>query len=501
MVTIIPLYFAIPLLAAFLIPVIGKFARTFAWLFTTVVSFALFVVALYGVTAVQGASMIVYKMGNWAPPLGIVMVLDAFSAFMALVISIVVFAGALFSYRYLTHYTGQWKFYTLYMLITAGMMGVVLTGDLFNMFVFLEIAAISSYALVAFGVEAEELEASFKYMVMGEIGGLTLLLAIALIYARTSTLNLADVSNGLQLAGQTTFFWTVLALMLFAFSIKAAFVPFHSWLPDAHPAAPAPVSSLLSGIFIKVLGIYTTARMVFNIFGLSRASAPMFFNILIVLGLLSIAVAGLTAVNQKDYKRLLGYSSVSQIGYIMLGFGIGNYYGVAGAIFYILAHALAKSLLFLTSGSVVHATGTRDLTKLAGLGEKMPTTAWSFRFGGMSLIGIPPLVGFWAKFWIILGALKADMLWLAIVAIVLSGLTLYYYLKIENSVFLKKGKVAAKPAPFTMRIAMVFLVVLIVILGIGFQQVIDFVVGPAANALLRGLEYASLVFGSATTGL
>lgn len=500
MVTIIPLYFALPLLAAFLIPVIGKFAKTFTWLFTTAVSFLLFVIALYGVAAMQGVSMIVYKMGNWAPPLGIVMVLDAFSAFMALVIAIVVFTGALFSYRYLDHYTGQWKFYTLYMLITAGMMGVVLTGDLFNMFVFLEIAAISSYALVAFGVEAEELEASFKYMVMGEIGGLTLLLAIALIYAKTSTLNLADVSNGLQIVGRTTYFWTVLGLMLFAFSIKAAFVPFHSWLPDAHPSAPAPVSSLLSGVFIKVLGIYTTARMVFNIFGLSRATAPMFFDILIVLGLLSITVAGLTALNQKDYKRLLGYSSVSQIGYIMLGFGIGNYYGVAGAIFFILAHALAKSLLFLTSGSVVHATGTRDLTKLAGLGEKMPTTAWSFRFGGMSLIGIPPLVGFWAKFWIILGALKAGMLWLAVVAILLSGLTLYYYLKIENGVFLKKGKIDAKPAPFTMRIAMVFLVVLIVLLGLGFQQVIDFIVGPAANALLRGLEYAPLVFGSITTG-
>ncbi|MBE0431946.1 NADH/ubiquinone/plastoquinone (complex I) [candidate division WOR-3 bacterium] len=500
MVTIIPLYFAIPLLAAFLIPVIGKFAKTFTWLFTTAVSFALFVIALYGVAAVQEFPLIVCKMGRWAPPLGIVMVLDAFSAFMALVISIVVFAGALFSYRYLSHYTGQWKFYTLYMLITAGMMGVVLTGDLFNMFVFLEIAAISSYALVAFGVDAEELEASFKYMVMGEIGGLTFLLAIALIYARTSTLNLADISNVMQMFGQTTFFWTVLGLMLFAFSIKAAFVPFHSWLPDAHPAAPAPVSSLLSGIFIKVLGIYTTARMVFNVFGLSRANAPMFFNILIVLGLLSITFAGLTALNQKDYKRLLGYSSVSQIGYIMLGFGIGNYYGVAGAIFFILAHALAKGLLFLTSGAVVHATGTRDLNKLAGLGEKMPTTAWSFRFGGLSLIGIPPLVGFWAKFWIILGALKAGMLWLAITAIVLSGLTLYYYLKIENSVFLKKGKVDAKPAPFTMRIAMVFLVVLIVVLGLGFQQVIDFVVGPAANALLRGLEYSQLVFGYVTTG-
>ncbi len=495
----IPMFFALPLISAFLIPILGKIYKPLVWIVSTVVSFVLFILALYGIAVTQQLPMIVYKMGNWPPPLGIVMAFDSFSALMVLVISIIVFAGSLFSLRYMSHYTGQWKFYTLYMLITAGMMGVSITGDLFNMFVFLEIAAISSYALVAFGVDAEELEASFKYIVMGEIGGLTFLLAIALIYAKTSTLNLADISNSLQVVRHTTFFWMTLGMMLFAFSIKAALVPFHSWLPDAHPAAPAPISSLLSGIFIKVLGIYTTARIVFNVFGLTRASDPQFFNILIGLGLLSISFAGLTALNQKDYKRLLGFSSVSQIGYIMLGFGIGNYYGVAGAIFFILAHALAKGLLFLTSGSVVHVTGTRDLDKLAGLGEKMPTTAWSFRFGGLSLIGLPPLAGFFAKLLIIIGAIKAGFIWLAIIAILLSALTLAYLLKIESSVFMKKGKINAKGAPFTMRIAMVFLVVLIVLVGIGFQPIIDFVVGPAAHALLRGLEYSHLVFGSFTT--
>jgi len=497
-VSFIPLFFALPLVSAFFIPILGKIYRPLVWIVSTVVSFILFILALYGTAVTQEIPMIVYKMGNWPPPLGIVMAFDSFSALMVLVISIIVFSGSLFSLRYMSHYTGQWKFYTLYMLITAGMMGVSITGDLFNMFVFLEIAAISSYALVAFGVDAEELEASFKYMVMGEIGGLTFLLTIALIYAKTSTLNLADISNSLQMIRGSTFFWTILGMLLFAFSIKAALVPFHSWLPDAHPAAPAPISSLLSGIFIKVLGLYTTARIVFNVFGLSRATDPLFFNILVGLGLLSIAFAGLTALNQGDYKRLLGFSSVSQIGYIMLGLGIGNYYGVAGALFFILAHALGKGLLFLTSGSVVHATGTRDLKKLAGLGERMSTTAWSFRFGALSLIGIPPLVGFFAKFFIIIGAAQAGFLWIAIVAILLSILTLAYLLKIENSVFMKKGKIEAKAAPFTMRIAMVFLVVLIVVIGIGFQPVMDFIVGPAAHALLKGLEYSHLVFSSFT---
>lgn len=490
----IPLLFVLPLVTAFFIPILGKIFKPLVWIVSTLISFVLFILAMYGLIVTQQIPMIVYKMGNWPPPLGIVMAFDSFSALMVLIISIIAFTSSLFSYRFLSRYTGQWKFYTLFMLMIAGMMGICITGDLFNMFVFLEIAAISSYALVAFGVDAEELEASFKYMVMGEIGGLTFLLAIALLYAKTSTLNLADISNSLQIIGHTTFFWMILGMMMFAFLIKAGMVPFHSWLPDAYPAAPAPISSLLAGICTKVFGIYTLARIVFNVFGLTRTNDPMFFNILIGLGLLSIIFAGLTALNQKDYKRLLAYSSISQVGYIMLGFGIGNYYGVVGAIFYILAHGLAKGLLFLTSGSVVYATGTRDLQKLAGLGERMATTAWSYRLGALSLVGIPPLVGFFAKLFIIMGAIKSGFLWIAIVAVLMSVLTLAYLLKIENNVFMKKAKSEVKASPFTMRIGMVFLVVLIVILGIGFQPIIEFIIGPAAQALLRGTEYAQLVF-------
>ncbi len=490
----IPLFIALPLFSAFLIPILGKIYKPLVWLLSTAVAFVLFVLALYGVAVSQEISMVVYKMGNWPPPLGIVMAYDSFSAFMVLVISIIVFACSMFSLRFLSTYTGNWKFYTLLMLMTAGMMGIVITGDLFNMFVFLEIAALSSYALVAFGLKGEQLEASFKYIVMGEIAGLIFLLTIALIYAKTSTLNLADISTALQFAKNTTFFWMTLGMLLFAFSIKAALVPFHSWLLDAYPAAPAPISSLLAGICTKVFGIYTSARIIFNIFGLSRANDPLFFNFLIGLGLLSIIFAGVTAFSQNDYKRLLAYSSISQVGFILLGFGIGNYYGVLGAILFILAHSLAKGLLFLTSGSVVHSAGTTDIKKLSGLGERMSTTAWSFRIGALSVIGMPPLIGFFAKLFIIIGAIKAGFLWIAIAAGVLSLLSLGYLLRIENNVFMKKGKSEAKPAPFTMRVAMVLLVVLIVLVGVGYQTIVDYIAGPAAHALLRGLEYSHMVF-------
>ncbi|MGQ9664868.1 MAG: complex I subunit 5 family protein [bacterium] len=491
----LPLLIALPLLAAFLIPLLSKLWKPFAPIIGNIIPFVLFILALYGIAIIQATPMVVYKFGNWPPPIGIVFGFDAFSAFMVLVISIVVFTGALFAINYLKHYTGQWKFWTLYMLITAGLMGISVTGDLFNMFVWIEISAIASYALVSFGIEREELEAALKYMVMGEIAGMTLLLTIALIYARTSTLNLADIGNSLQEIKNTTFYWSILGLLIFAFSVKAALVPFHFWLPDAHPSAPAPISSLLSGIFIKVLGIYTSARLIFNIFGLRRENAPFFFNILIGIGLLSIIFAGITALSQNDYKRLLGYSTVSQVGYVMLGLGIGNFYGVAGAILFILAHGVAKALLFLTSGSIVYATGERDIKKLGGLGEAMPTTAWSFRIGALSLIGLPPFVGFFAKFLIALGAIKQGFLWLAIVAIGFSGVTLGYLLKIENNVYLKKNSSQAKESPFLMRVAMVLLVILVLLLGIGFKPLMDLVIQPATDALLRGTEYINLIFG------
>ncbi|MGQ9534416.1 MAG: complex I subunit 5 family protein [bacterium] len=491
----LPLLIALPLLAAFLIPLLSKLWKPFAPIIGNIIPFVLFILALYGIAIIQATPMVVHKFGNWPPPIGIVFGFDAFSAFMVLVISIVVFTGALFAINYLKHYTGQWKFWTLYMLITAGLMGISVTGDLFNMFVWIEISAIASYALVSFGIEREELEAALKYMVMGEIAGMTLLLTIALIYARTSTLNLADIGNSLQEIKNTTFYWSILGLLIFAFSVKAALVPFHFWLPDAHPSAPAPISSLLSGIFIKVLGIYTSARLIFNIFGLRRENAPFFFNILIGIGLLSIIFAGITALSQNDYKRLLGYSTVSQVGYVMLGLGIGNFYGVAGAILFILAHGVAKALLFLTSGSIVYATGERDIKKLGGLGEAMPTTAWSFRIGALSLIGLPPFVGFFAKFIIALGAIKQGFLWLAIVAIGFSGVTLGYLLKIENNVYLKKNNSQAKESPFLMRVAMVLLVLLVLLLGIGFKPLMDLVIQPATDALLRGTEYINLIFG------
>jgi multicomponent Na+:H+ antiporter subunit D len=495
----LPLFVAIPMGSAFLIPLFAKLWQRSADLIANAACAVLAGLSVFGAFYLFADSQVfVYRMGGWASTLGITLAYDHLTALVALAVNVVALAALLFSVRYLDRYTGRWKFYTLFMLILAGLNGVAVTGDIFNLFVFIEISAVSSYALVAFGTDFDELEAGFKYMVIGEIGGTAILLAIALLYARASSLNMAVVSQIMAGAGHTPLFWVIVAAFLIGFAVKMAMVPFHSWLPDAHPSAPAPVSALLSGVFIKVLGVYAMSRVMFNVFGLSRENAAPFFNLLLAFGVLSIVAGGLLAYAQKDYKRLLAYSSISQVGYILIGLGIGNYWGIAGALFHVLAHALGKSLLFLTAGSVEHATGSRDLGRLSGLERKMPVTTWSYLLGSLSLAGVPPFAGFFSKFIIIVGALAARMYWLAILAALFSTVTLGYLAKVANAVFFvrrDREPTPAREAPGAMLVAMLALVVLILAAGIGFRPVLDRLVGPAAETLMQGLGYARAILG------
>lgn len=492
---ILVLLIAVPLGGAFLVPILSKLWKRLAEIVGGLSVAAVLALTVYLIISFKPGSMLVYNFGRWPIPLGIVFAVDSLGILMLLVISVLVFFAYLFALKYMDHFTGTWKFYTLLLLMLVGMNGVAMTGDLFNMFVFIEISSIASYALVAFGTEPEELEAGFKYMVMGEIASLMILLAIAFIYAATSTLNLADISRMLATMNRSVGFYFVFILLLFGFSVKAALVPFHSWLPDAHPSAPAPVSALLSGVFIKVLGVYAIARLVFNVYGFTRSSYPQVFDAMIVLGLASIIIGSLLALNQNDYKRLLAYSSISQIGYIIFGFGIGNEFALIGALAHILSHALGKGVLFLTSGSVVYRTGERDITKFpGGLGKQMPWTSLAYSAGGLSVAGMPPFLGFFSKLFIILGALAAGMIPGAIIASLFAVVTLGYLLKITNHVFWgKEGIKGIKESPFIMVFAMASLVVLLIAGGAFFFLLKTNLFGPASNVLLSGGKYAETV--------
>jgi len=492
---ILTFFAIIPLGTAFLISLFGKRIKHFADLLANLGTLSLLVFSLYSISLVATHKILVYKVGGWMPPIGICMVLDGLASFMLVTVNLVSFLVALYSISYMQRYTDKPKFYTLFMLMLAGMNGIIITGDLFNLFVFLEIASIASYALVAFGTEAEELEASFKYAVMGSVASSFILLGIALLYSYTSTLNMADISLVLSSKPSSMIVKFIGVLFLAGFGLKAALVPFHAWLPDAHPSAPASISAMLSGVFIKTLGVYAICRVFFNILGLSH----QIFFILIILGIISMIVGALLAIAQRDIKRMFAYSSISQIGYIIFALGIGTPLAILGGLFHLFNHAIFKSLLFLNSGAIEYSTNTRDLKRLGGLNARLPVTGVTSLFGSMSISGIPPLGGFWSKLIIIIAAIQARCFGTATVAILVSILTLAYYLKFQSYAFFGKLDgtwLKIKEVPWTMRLSMIALAVICVVSGLLIIPLLKPFLQSAVNVLLLGTGYQKAVFAA-----
>ncbi len=496
MVNLIPLFVIIPLAGAFVISLIGKRFRRTPDVLGNIVTLSTFIASIVAVFAVFEHGVLVYRVGMWRPPVGIAMVLDALTAFLLVTVNLVAFLICLYSMNYMEKYTSKWNFYTLFLLMLAGMNGVVITGDMFNLFVFLEIASVASYALVAFGTEQQELEASFKYLVMSTVGSLFILLGIALLYGVTSTLNMADMALVLAQikTGKLLLFVSVLFIM--GFGLKSALVPFHAWLPDAHPSAPAPISAMLSGVLIKSLGIYALARIFFNVFGMNAT----FSRLLMFMGVLSMMVGVILAIGQFDLKRLLAYHSISQIGYVILGIGIGTPLGILGGLFHLFNHSIFKSLLFLNSGAVEYAAGTRDLNNMGGLNQKMPVTAGTSLCASMAIAGVPPFNGFFSKLIIIFAAVQRGYVGYALWAVIASILTLASFMKVQKFAFfgkLNERLQTVKEVPLFMKGAMIALAVICLIGGI--LVVPRFSAGflsTASEVLTEGRAYAFTVFRS-----
>jgi len=506
----IPLYIILPLAAAFLIPIIGRFVKVFQKSISFIVFLILTCMCVAGFFT-WDRETIVYAVGGWMPvdniPIAIYLVFDGFSIILLSVINLIALLTTIYSIAYIEKYTAENNFYALLCIMVAGMNGVVLTGDLFNMYVFLEIAAISSYALVAFGVEKEELEASFKYQVLGGLASLLLLLGIGLIYWSTGTLNIADLSVLLESYTGNKIIIFIQLILIAGFGMKAAMVPFHAWLPDAHSSAPSPISSMLSGVLIKAIGIYILIRLFFNMFAISHEIALT----ITILGVISMVTGGFLAIGQWDYKRLLAYSSISQVGYIILGVGIGMLVmanngkqeiaalAIFGGLFHLINHAVIKGLLFMTAGAVEHVTGIRNLNMLGGLNKAMPVTSATSFTGSMAISGIPPFNGFFSKLIIIIAAAMAQYYLLAIIAALISIITLAYFLKLQKNLFFGEPKINLdnlKKAPLAMQFSMVVLAVLCIVLSLliipGVREVI---ITPAVNVLMDTSNYARAILG------
>jgi multicomponent Na+:H+ antiporter subunit D len=494
-----PLFTGIPLAATFISLLLSKIGRRMA----DVVAFlATAVLAVMSILMLFEAPFM-YKVGGWLPPWGIMLVFDGLSAVLLVVINVIGFLAIIFSLKYMTTYTAKPKYYGLFLLMIAGMNGVVITGDLFNLYVFLEIASIASYALVGFGCEREELEASFKYLILGGVASTAVLFGIAFLYSITGSLNMPDVAQQLELVGITRAVAFVIALFIMGFGLKASAVPFHAWLPDAHPSAPAPISAMLSGVLIKALGVYAIMRIMFHVIGRNELVA----SIMMFLGALSMVVAGLLAIGQGDFKRMLAYSSISQMGYVLIGLGLALKPNVAtavaalaliGAIFHLVNHAVFKSLLFLCSGSIEYRTGTRDLGKLGGLIRKMPVTGATCSIGSLSIAGIPPFNGFWSKLIIIIALMQGGYMIYGTIAVVVGFLTLVYFIKLQREALfgaLPENLEGVREAPFAMTLPLVILAALCIAMGIAYPLVDHQLLQAAQEAILDKVAFMNLLAG------
>jgi multicomponent Na+:H+ antiporter subunit D len=508
---LIPFFVVTPLAGAFLIMLTGRFLKEFDKYLTSLILLFLAIISFYSLV-ITGENLSVYKVGGWEPidkvPIGIYMVMDGFNAIIVCIINLIGLLSAIYSISYIKRYTAGNYFYALFCLMIGGMNGVVLSGDLFNIFVFLEISVISSYALVAFGVEKSELEASFKYQVLGGLASFLILFGIGFIYWKTKTLNIADIKEAFSTGYDKTYYLFVQILILSGFGLKAAIIPFHAWLPDAHSSAPSPISAMLSGVFIKAVGIYVIFRLFFNMFVVSEGMAIL----ITTLGTLSMVIGVILAIGQWDIKRLLAYHSISQMGYVVLSVGIGMILisrgskpevaalAITGGIFHLINHAAFKGLLFLNAGAIEYTTGTRNLKEMGGLARSMPVTSATSFVASMSISGVPPFNGFFSKLIIIIAAVMARFYLLAALAVIVSIITLASFLKFQRYAFYDKSDLGENPkfkeVPFPMGFSMVVLSIICVLLSLlVIPDIRDAILTPAVNILTDHLKYTSTIIG------
>lgn len=359
---------------------------------------------------------------------------DGLSSYVIFVFVLLGLLSSIFSIGYIEERKPE--FYPLLMAMVTGMVGVASASDFATFFIFWEVMSISAYALVAFRYRTwEAIEASIKYLIISTAGTAAILLAISLMYGIAGTLNihiLSEIFTKHELSREP-WSYVIIALMVAGLGVNAAMVPFHSWLPDAHPAAPSPISAMLSGVVIKT-GIYAIVRVLSVIFPAEIYGWSM---PLTLYAIATMTVGNLMAMLQEDIKRLLAFSSIAHIGYIVFGISIASVNGIAGSLLHLLNHATMKGLLFLSAGAFIHATGTRSLEELSGIGRRMPISGTTFAIGAFSLAGMPGLNGFVSEFQIIFASLEAGMLPFAIVMILNVLIGVAYYLRTVQIIFLK----------------------------------------------------------------
>jgi multicomponent Na+:H+ antiporter subunit D len=508
---------AVPLTAAFLTPLVGRMGSKPRAVFVIGVLLFLEFLVITVARDVLLNGIRVYTLGAMAPsiaipeshivPVRIILEVDGLGAFLGLIAATVALAGAVYSLSGMRGETGQDRYYTLLLLLTASMLGIQYTGDLFNLFVFLEILSISGAALAAFRTRfVDAVEGGFKYVIVSTVAALLVLVAIGIFYGQYNLLNIAAISDAMR---YTLLDKIALALLIGALLTKSGAVPSHWWVPDTYTPAPAGTSPIIYASSLTCLG--AALRVVFSLYGVKMTLSGVGW-LVIVAGLLSMFIGVTMALRQTDIKRLMTYHVISQEGYMLLGFGVGltvlgdpqavAAYGreaIAGGLFHVINNAFFKGLLLLTGEALFFALGTRNLDRMGGMGRRMKWTCAFFIIGALAISGIPPTNGFASKLMIYEASYHLNPM-LTIIALVVSVMTLASFTKVFQSAFTGPPLpeyADVRPVPFSMKLGMGILAAGTLFFSLFPGLVVDTIVYPAADALLNQTVYIRAIMGGA----
>ena len=482
---------AIPMLSAPLIILIGH--RAFAWWLAMAASLFTLICAYLLMMEVLANGAISYQIGGWAPPLGIEYRVDQANVlvlFLIALIATLVLPYARDSIRFETGGKNETLFYACFMLCLTGLLGIVITGDAFNVFVFLEISSLSTYVMVAYGAgrDRRALTAAYNYLIMGTVGATFFVIGIGFLYMSTGTLNMADLAERIASMEGNRTVQAGFAFIVVGMGLKAAMVPLHLWLPNAYTYAPSAVTVFLAATSTKA-SIYVLIRFLFSVYqpGFTFELQTLYI-IFIPLALIAMFAAGFVAIFQRDFKRMLAYSSISQIGYMLLGIALLNTSGLAASLVHLFNHGITKALLFMAVGALVLRSGNSFYDDVQGLGRRMPLTGIAVVIGGFSLIGVPGTAGFVSKWMLVQAAFETGFWWLAFAVVASSLLAVAYVWRAVETLFLRApsvtGDKAADP-PGMMAAPMMLLAIACVWFGI-FTNIPLGTAVTAAEVLLSG---------------
>ncbi len=480
---------AVPLIAAAVCVILRH--DHVSWGFATVTAWFSFVVACLLLNQVLDSGPVSYSLGNWPPPWGIEYKVDAVNAFVLLLVSGI--ASIVLSYaRRLVIFEIEERnrclFYAAFLLCLCGLLGVVITGDAFNVFVFLEISSLSTYVLVAMGARRDRraLSAAINYLIAGTIGATFFVIGVGLLYMAAGTLNMDDLAQRIDGLGDSRLVRASFAFIVVGIGIKLALFPLHLWLPNAYTYAPSVVTSFLAATSTKV-AVYLMFRFIFTVYGVRFAFQDLTLDVLLLpLAILGMFVPSIVAVFQVNIKRMFAYSSVAQIGYMLLGASFATVAGVTAGTIHLVNHALMKGTLFMALGAVVLRVGSTKIDAMAGLGRRMPWTMAAFIGAGLSLIGVPLTVGFISKWLLIEAALEAGHVWAAGLIVIASLITVIYVWRVvEVAYFRETTNETVDEAPFSLLAPIWILLIANIYFGINAQMTTN-IAERAATALLGG---------------